>query len=88
MSWTNLKLGSYWQNTWPEYVDVIAPDREQHISYVPLVPWDGEKHHCIHCGAELHGYQRRCACGAKIYGYEDNGARAVLDACELGGDAE
>ena len=88
MSWTNLKLGSYWQGSWPEHVDVISPDCEQHISYVPLVPWDGEKYHCIHCGAELHGYQRRCACGQRIYGYEDNMARAVLDACELKGSAE
>jgi hypothetical protein len=64
------------------------PHRIGGIVYVPLVPWDGERYHCILCGAELRGYQRRCACGQRIYGYEDNGARAVLDACELRGDAE
>jgi hypothetical protein len=84
MSWTNLILGSWWQGRWPDYVDVISPDHEMHINYVPLMPWDGEKYHCIHCGAELHGYQRRCECGKTIYGYEDNGAYAVLDAAKFG----
>ena len=82
MSWTNLKLGNYWDHTLPDYVDVISP-RGEHITYVPLMPWDGEKYHCIHCGAEIHGYLHRCSCGRKIYGYEDNGVRAVLDACEV-----
>lgn len=79
MSKTSLKLDDYWEDSWPECVDVISSDCEEHISYVPLMPWDGKRYHCIYCGAELHGYQRRCSCGKKIYGYEDNGARAVLD---------
>lgn len=87
MSWTNLLLGGYWHGRWPERIDVISPDKEQRVSYVPLVPWDGERWHCLHCGAELHGYQRRCSCGEHIYGYEDNGSIAVLDAAELGVDA-
>ena len=75
MSWTNLKLGDNWQGKWPERVDVIAPDCEEYVSYVPLVPWDGEEYHCIYCGAELRGYRRKCACGERIYGYEDTNTR-------------
>ena len=84
MSWTNLKLGDYWSGRWPESVDVISPDCELHVTYVPLTPWDGDRYHCIHCGAELHGYQRRCSCGKRVWGYEDYGARAVLDAAGIG----
>ena len=83
MSWTNMRLGSFWEGQWPEYVDVIAPSADEHVAYVPLMPWDGKKYHCIYCGAELHGYLRRCSCGKLIYGYEDNGSIAVLDAAEL-----
>ena len=79
MSETSLRLDDNWQGSWPESVDVVSSDGKEHIRYVPLVPWDGKRYHCIHCGAELHGYRHRCSCGQKIYGYEDNGARAVLD---------
>ena len=80
MSKAILKLDDYWEDSWPDYADVVSPDCERHIAYVPLMPWDGKSYHCIHCGSELHGYQRRCSCGQKIYGYEDNGSQVVLDA--------
>ena len=57
------------------------PHRIGGIVYVPLVPWDGERYHCILCGAELRGYQRRCACGQRIYGYEDNGDAQAAQNC-------